>query len=156
MVRWSICIARITRPSLASDALVSFDLKVRHFLQSLMFLTVPAWSQAQLCLKCGGIGLHSASYHAAAAFISSLTSSPGFGSAEDYQLQQGIATCNSQVSVPTAITVESLPLPLLLHRRSCQEKLKNNYFNHCWSPPPQLKRHASCQCLLLMQPLGCQ
>ena len=118
---------------------------VSHFLQSLMFLTVPAWSQAQLCLKCGGIGLHSASYHAAAAFISSLTSSPGFGSAEDYQLQQGIATYNSQVSVFAAITIESLTLPLLLHRRSCQEKLKNNYISITVGVLLQLTRHASCQ-----------
>ena len=103
-----IHLARVTPPSLASDALVSFDLKVRQCFTLASAIDVPdsAWSQAELGLKFGGIGLRSVSYHAAAAFISSLTFS-GFGSAEDYHLQQAVVTYNSQVSVSEAITVES-------------------------------------------------
>ena len=45
--------------------------------------------QSQLGLKFSGLGLHSVSQHVASAFISSPVSS-GFGSAEDYHLEQTI------------------------------------------------------------------
>ena len=79
-----ILLARVTPLSL-SDALVSFDVKVRQCftLSSGIDVSDITWSQAQLGLKFGGLGLRSVSYHAAAAFISSLTSS-GFDCAEGY------------------------------------------------------------------------
>ena len=56
-----------------------------------------AWRQAQLGLKCGGLGLCSVSLHAAAAFIASLASS-GYGSADYIHLQQAVVAFNSWVS----------------------------------------------------------
>eukprot|EP00731_Ephydatia_muelleri_P016621 Em0009g1045a len=102
-------IARVTPPSLASDALRSFDEEVQQCFALCTAIEVPngAWCQAQLGLKCGGLGLRSVSLHAAAAFIASLSSS-GFGSADYIHLQQAVVAFNSQVSLPNAISVVSV------------------------------------------------
>ena len=71
-------IARVTPPSLASDALRSFDEEVQQCFALCTAIEVPngAWCQAQqLGLKFGGLGLRSVSLHAAAAFMASLSSS---------------------------------------------------------------------------------
>ena len=65
-----------------------------------------AWSQAQLGLKFGGLGLCSLSHHAAAEFIASLSFS-GFGKADNIHLKQTVAMFNTQVSPFNAITVNS-------------------------------------------------
>eukprot|EP00731_Ephydatia_muelleri_P026462 Em0018g562a len=102
-------IARVTPPSLASDALRSFDEEVQQCFALCTTIEVPngAWRQAQLGLKFGGLGLCSVSLHAAAAFITSLPSS-GFGSADSIHLQQAVVAFNSQVSLPNAISVISV------------------------------------------------
>eukprot|EP00731_Ephydatia_muelleri_P022813 Em0015g396a len=94
-------IARVTPPSLASDALRSFDEEVQQCFALCTAIEVPneAWCQAQLGLKFGGLGLRSLSIHAAAAFMASLSSS-GFGSADYIHLQQAVVAFNSQVSLP--------------------------------------------------------
>ena len=99
-------IARVTPPSLASDALRSFDEEVQQCFALCTAIEVPneAWCQAQLGLKFGGLGLRSLSLHVAAAFIASLSSS-GFGSADYIHLQQAVVAFNSQVSLPNAISV---------------------------------------------------
>ena len=59
-------IARVTPPSLASDGLRSFDEEVKQcfVMCSAINVTNDAWSQAQLGLKFGGLGLRSLSHHA--------------------------------------------------------------------------------------------
>ena len=54
-------IARVTPPSLASDALRSFDEEVQRCFALCTTIEVPngAWCQAQLGLKFGGLGLRS-------------------------------------------------------------------------------------------------
>ena len=102
-------IARVTPPSLASDALRSFDEEVQQCFALCTAIEVPngAWCQAQLGLKFGGLGLCSVSLHAAAAFIASLASS-GYCSADYIHLQQAVVAFNSQVSLPNAISVISV------------------------------------------------
>ena len=55
----SVHITRVTPPSLASDALVSFDEDVRQcfVLCSAIEVSDTAWKQAQLSLRFGGLGL---------------------------------------------------------------------------------------------------
>ena len=67
-------LTRVTPPSVASDALVSFDEDVRQcfVLCSAIEVSDSAWKQAQLGLRFGGLGLCSLSCHAADAFIASL------------------------------------------------------------------------------------
>ena len=97
-------IARVTPPSLASDGLRSFDEEVKQcfVMCSAINVTNDAWSQAQLGLKFGGLGLRSLSHHAAAAFITSLSFS-GFGKADNIDLKQAVAMFNTQVSPFNAI-----------------------------------------------------
>ena len=76
-------------------------------------VTDDAWSQAFLGPKFGGLGLHSLSHHAAAAFIVSLSFS-GLGSADNIHLQQAVAVFNTQVSLSNTISVNSVqdsPIP---------------------------------------------
>eukprot|EP00731_Ephydatia_muelleri_P027925 Em0019g798a len=75
----------VTPPSLASDALVSFD------------------EDAQLSLRFGGLGL---SCHATAAYIASLSLS-GLGQSNNHHLQQAVIAYNSKVASHHAITAES-------------------------------------------------
>ena len=102
-------ITRVTPPSLASDALVSFDEDVRQcfVLSSAIEASDTAWKQAQLSLRFGGLGIHSLSCHAAADFISSLSSS-GLGKLHNLHLQQAVTDYNSKVASHNAITVESV------------------------------------------------
>ena len=67
-------IAKVTPPSLASDALSYFDVEVKQCFAmcSAINVTDDAWSQAQLGPKFCGLGPRSLSHHAAAAFIASL------------------------------------------------------------------------------------
>ena len=107
----SVCrmvhIAKVTPPSLASDALSYFDVKVKQCFAmcSAINVTDDAWSRAQLGPKFGVLGLRSLSHHAAAAFIASLSFS-GLGSADIIHLQQ--AVFNTQVSLSNAISVNSV------------------------------------------------
>ncbi|KAL5474555.1 hypothetical protein EMCRGX_G026516 [Ephydatia muelleri] len=100
-------LSRVT-PSLASDALVSFDEDVRHcfVLCSAIEVSSTAWKQAQLSLRFGGLGHRSLSCHAAAAYIASLSLS-GLGQSNNHHLQQAVIAYNSKVSSHHAITAES-------------------------------------------------
>ncbi|KAL5503348.1 hypothetical protein EMCRGX_G010279 [Ephydatia muelleri] len=133
-------IARVTPPSLASDALRSFDKEVQQCIALCTAIEVPngAWCQAQLGLKFGGLGLRSVSLHAAAAFMASLSSSD-FGSAYYIHLQQAVVAFNSQVSLPNAISVissglshsypEVVPSPGLgLHLESNEYQMAINWW----------------------------
>ena len=102
-------IARVTPPSLASDALRSFDEEVQQCFALCTAIEFPngAWCQAQLGLKFGGLGLHPVLHHAAAAFIASLSSS-SFGSADSIYLQQAVVAFNSKVSLLNTISVISI------------------------------------------------
>ena len=92
-------IATVTPPSLASDALSSFDKEVKQYFTmcSSMLPTTPG--QAQLGPKFGGLGLRSLSHHVAAAFIASLSFS-GVGSADNIHLQQAVAVFNTHAGLP--------------------------------------------------------
>ncbi|KAL5478022.1 hypothetical protein EMCRGX_G024897 [Ephydatia muelleri] len=101
-------LTRVTPPSLASDALVSFDEDVRQcfVLCSAIDVSDTTWKQAQLSLRYGGLGLRSLSCHAAAAYIASLSLS-GLGQSNNHYLQQAVIAYNSKVASHHAITAES-------------------------------------------------
>ena len=98
-----IHIARVTPPSLASDALRSFDEEVKQCFAmcSAINVTNDAWSEPQLGPKFVGLGLRSLSL---ASFVTSLSFS-GLGSADIIHLQQAVAVFNTQVSLSNAILV---------------------------------------------------
>ena len=101
-------LTRVTPPSLASDALVSFDEDVRQCFVfcSAIEVSDTAWKQAQLSLRFGGLGLRSLSCHATAAYIASLSLS-GLGQSNNHHLQQAVIAYNSKVASHHAITAES-------------------------------------------------
>ena len=82
-------------------------------------VTNDAWSQAQLGLKFGGLGLRSLSHHAAAAFIASL-SFCGFGKADNIHLKQA-GQCLTLRSPPLMPLQSILLWSLPFTRRSCQD-----------------------------------
>ena len=122
-------IARVTPPSLATDALRSFDEEVKQcfVMCSAINVTNDAWSQAQLGLKFGGLGLRPLSHHAAAAFIASLSFS-GFGKADNIHLQQAVAMFNTQVSPFNAITVNSA-LESPIHQKVLSGLIQAQHFH---------------------------
>ena len=69
-----------------------------------IYVTNDAWSQAQLGLKYGGLGLRSLSHHYVAAFIASLSFS-GLEKADNIHLQQAVAVFNTQVSHSNVISL---------------------------------------------------
>ena len=81
-------LARATPSSLAGS-LKLFDEEVRRFFSSCFSIdtTDTAWTQAQLSLGCGGLGLRSLSHHSCAAFIASLSTS-GCSNADNVHLHQ--------------------------------------------------------------------
>ena len=95
-------LTQVIPPSLASDALLSFDEDVRQCFE----VSDTAWKQAQLSLRFGGLGLCSLSCHAAAAYIALLSLS-GLGQSNNHHLQQAVIAYNSKVSSQHAITAES-------------------------------------------------
>ncbi|KAL5491653.1 hypothetical protein EMCRGX_G016985 [Ephydatia muelleri] len=101
-------LARATPSSLASS-LKLFDEEVRRCFSSCFSIdtTDTAWTQAQLSLGFGGLGLHSLSHHSCAAFIASLSTSG------NVHLQQAIIQFNDQVSTSDAITAEAVGMSLL-------------------------------------------
>ena len=124
-------IARVTPPSLASDGLRSFDEEVKEcfVMCSAINLNVTndAWSQAQLGLKFGGLGLRSLSHHAAAAFIASLSLS-GFGKADNIHLKQAVAMFNTQVSPLNAITA-NFALESPIHQKVLSGLIQAQHFH---------------------------
>ena len=90
-------------------------------------VTNDAWSQAQLGLKFGGLGLRSLSHHAAAAFIASLSFS-GFGKADNIHLKQAVAMFNTQVSPFNAITVNSA-LESPIHQKVLSGLIQTQHFH---------------------------
>ena len=122
-------IARVSPPSLATDALRSFDEEVKHcfVMCSAINVTNDAWSQAQLGLKFGGLGLRSLSHHAAAAFIASLSFS-GFGKADNIHLQQAVAMFNAQVSPSNVITV-NFALESPIHQKVLSGMIQAQHFH---------------------------
>ncbi|KAL5500201.1 hypothetical protein EMCRGX_G011720 [Ephydatia muelleri] len=89
-------LTRVTPPSLASDALVSFDEDVRQcfVLCSAIEVSDTAWKQAQLSLRFGGLGLCSLSCHGTAAYIASLSLS-SLDQSNNHHLQQAVIAYNS-------------------------------------------------------------
>ena len=130
---------RVTPPSVASDALVSFDEDVRQcfVLCSAIEVSDSAWKQAQLGLRFGGLGLRSLSCHAtSAAFIASLSSS-GLGLSNNHHLQQAVVVYNSKVSLHHTITAESALASPTPERESCPAELIKISSNLCWRHLPQ-------------------
>ena len=68
-------IARCTPPSVALEVLQLFDEEVHQTFSDSMCIDPSdlVWKQAQLTLSRGGLGLHSASLHSSAAFMSSFS-----------------------------------------------------------------------------------
>ena len=149
-------LTRVTPPSLASDALVSFDEDVRQcfVLCSPIEVSDTAWKQAQLSLRFRSLGLRSLSCHAAAAYIASLSLS-GPGQFNNHHLQQAVIAYNSKVSSHHAITAESaLASPPL--SESCPAKLMRINSNLCWEHPARPTKPDSCQFQPLIHLHGCQ
>ena len=121
-------LTRVPPPSLASDALVSFDEDVRQcfVLCSAIDVSDTAWKQAQLSLRFGGLGLRSLSCHAAAAYIASLSLS-GLGQSSNHHLQQAVIAYNSKVASHHAITAESA-LAYLTTQRELSSKIDEDQF----------------------------
>ena len=95
-------------------------------LSSAIEVSDTAWKQAQLSLRFGGLGLRSLPCHAAAPFISSLSSS-GLGKLHNLHLQQAVTDYNSKVASHNAITVESVlasPIP----QRELSSKIDEEQF----------------------------
>ncbi|KAL5517642.1 hypothetical protein EMCRGX_G003228 [Ephydatia muelleri] len=113
-------LARATPSSLAGS-LKLFDEEVRRCFSSCFSIdtTDTAWTQAQLSLGFGGLGLRSLSHHSCAAFIASLSTS-GCSNADNVHLQQAIIQRNDQVSTSDAITAKAKALdPLGHHTTTC-------------------------------------
>ena len=90
-------------------------------------VTNDAWSQAQLGLKFGGLGVRSLSHHAAATFIASLSFS-GFGKADNIHLKQAVAMFNTQVSPFNTITVNSA-LESPIHQKVLSGLIQAQHFH---------------------------
>ena len=86
-----------------------------------------AWNQAQLSLSRGGLGLHSLSHHAPAAFIASLCFS-GQGSDSHAHLLQALEMFNSSVHPSDIIHISSL-LDKFLSQKALSNMLDNHLFN---------------------------
>ena len=116
-------LARATPSSLAGY-LKLFDEEVRRCFSSCFSIdtTDTAWTQAQLSLGFGGLGLRSLSHHSCAAFIASLSTS-GCSNADNVHLQQAIIQFNDQVSTSDAITAEAVSLTPVT-QRSLSKKLE--------------------------------
>ena len=101
-------LARTTHPSLSLQSLQFFDEEVRRCFSTCIAADIPDdhWQQAQLSPSFGGLGFRSLSHHSYAAFISSLWSSSGFGSANNRHLLSAISKFSGLVSPTDAITVE--------------------------------------------------
>ena len=89
--------------------------------------TDTAWTQAQLSLGFGGLGLRALSHHSCAAFIASLSTS-GCSNADNVHLQQAIIQFNNQVSTSDAITAEGVSSTPVT-QRSLSKKLECHLFN---------------------------
>ena len=147
-------LTRVTPPSWASDALVSFDEDVRQcfVLCSAIEVSDTAWKQAQLSLRFGGLGLHSLSCHAAAADIASLSLS-GLGQSNNHHLQQAVIVYNSKVShiMQSRLSLPSL-LPPLSESKIDEDQFKSLLGASCPADKARL--------LSVFQPLvhlhGCQ
>ena len=122
-------IARVTPPSLVSDALEVFDEEVRNcfMLSTAIEISQAAWSQAQLSLRFGGLGFRVVSYHAPAAFISSFALS-GIGQPDNNHLKHAIALFNSRVSQPDVVTVESVLAFPSIPQRELSRRLDDQLF----------------------------
>ena len=149
-------LTRVTPPSLASDALVSFDEDVRQcfVLCSAIEVSDTAWKQAQLSLRFGGLGLHSLSCHATAADIASLSLS-GLGQSNNHHLQQAVIVYNSKVShiMQSRLSLPSLLPPL---SESCPARSTRINSNLYWEHPAQPTKPDSCQFQPLVHLHGCQ
>eukprot|EP00731_Ephydatia_muelleri_P002977 Em0001g2977a len=121
-------LARATPSSLAGSFKL-FDEEVRRCFSSCFSIdtTDTAWTQAQLSLGFGGLGLRSLSHHSCAAFIASLSTS-GCSNADNVHLQQAIIQFNDQVSTSDAITAEAVSLTPVT-QRSLSKKLECHLFN---------------------------
>eukprot|EP00731_Ephydatia_muelleri_P021996 Em0014g587a len=112
---------------LVDVAAVDLQVKQCFVMCSAINVTNDAWSQAQLGLKFGGLGLRSLSHHAAAAFIASLSFS-GFGKADNIHLKQAVAMFNTQVSPFNAITVNSA-LESPIHQKVLSGLIQTQHFH---------------------------
>ena len=122
-------IARVTPPSLVSDALEVFDEEVRNcfMLSTAIEISQAAWSQAQLSLRFGGLGFRAVSYHAPAAFISSFALS-GISQPDNNHLKHAIALFNSRVSQLDVVTVESVLAFPSIPQRELSRRLDDQLF----------------------------
>ena len=149
-------LTRVTPPSLASGALVSFDEDVRQcfVLCSAIEVSDTAWKQAQLSLRFGGLGLRSLSCHAATAYIASLSLS-GLGQSNNHHLQQAVIAYNSKVShiMQSRLSLPSLLPPL---SESCPARSMRINSNLCWEHPAQPTKPDSYQFQPLIHLHGCQ
>eukprot|EP00731_Ephydatia_muelleri_P010281 Em0005g867a len=118
-------LARATPSSLAGS-LKLFDEEVRRCFSSCFSIdtTDTAWTQAQLSLGFGGLGLRSLSHHSCAASLST----SGCSNADNVHLQQAIIQFNDQVSTSDAITAEAVSSTPVT-QRSLSKKLECHLFN---------------------------
>ena len=112
-------LARAVPPSFSQSVLQLFDQNVQKCYTSCTGVhpSIAAWKQAQLSLSRGGLGLHSLSHHAPAAFIASLCFS-GLGSNSHVYLLQSLEIFNSSVhqsdNMQIGSVLEKLPSQKIL------------------------------------------
>lgn len=103
-------IARNTPSSVAMDSLGEFDACIRQCLEESagLQLTESAWSQAQLGMRYGGLGLRSLSRHSTACYISSFISSTSSLPCDTSHLEEAITSYNQSVSTDKHLSVQKL------------------------------------------------
>ena len=122
-------LARAVPPSFSQSVLQIFDQDVQKCFISCtgVHSSNVAWKQAQLSLSRGGLGLHSLSHHAPAAFIASISLS-GRGFNSHAHLLQAIEMFNSSVHPSDIIHISSL-----LEKFHSQKALSNMLDNHLFN-----------------------
>lgn len=126
-----VYLARTTPPHLIRDSLLACDNDIRASFESFaaLQLTDSAWSQAQLSLSMGGLGIRSVSTHCAAAFINShLRTLPGNlsialqGALDLFESQLGLGESMDQAKVELMMAKDPSP------QRSLSKKLDHLVF----------------------------
>ena len=77
------------------------------FFSFILDITDSAWQQAQLSLKCGGLGLRLVALHSCAAYIASVCAT-GCAIEGNHHLTRAIDTFNTLVSPQDTVTLDSI------------------------------------------------
>ena len=118
-------LARITPPSLASNALQEFDFDIHLFFSKCTGVDTPdhAWHQAHLSLRMGGLGLRSLARHSPAAYIAYLSNS-NCATSTYCQLAYAIAQYNTFVLPSDALSANDF-VDHMVSQRQLSDRLED-------------------------------